>query len=380
MSTLEEMIRSGSPATPIQFRAKPYGSEGEREFLRDLLAMANANVKGARLIVVGVDAEATGAARVPGVDQADFTRQPSYIELANQYIEPAIELSYVPAGHGGTQIGMFRIGACTDRPYAMRVDHSPELVRGEAWARVNNERFRLNENQLEALSANTKNSVGPEQVEVGFVGEMTHQQLILPVCDLSRLPSVLAAGKLRQLLDAQQQASGTGQTTMMVRLTAARLFQDSDPYQGQTPEQLEEQMQKITLQHRADDRRFMFETNGGELQLRVFNQSAVAIEDAVITVTVPNLSGLYVAGNPADENYPKVDISDDVAVVAGKLGTIAPGTAQSAFKKPIKLCAAQSLDGQRLSLSYTLVGRNLRSPIKGQLAIDFRDQLQALMA
>jgi len=41
MATLDELIQSGKPATPIQFRAQPYGVDGEREFLCDLMAMAN---------------------------------------------------------------------------------------------------------------------------------------------------------------------------------------------------------------------------------------------------------------------------------------------------------------------------------------------------
>ena len=380
MSTLEEMIRSGRPATPIQFRAKPYGSEGEAEFLRDLLAIANADVKGARLIVVGVDPTASGPGRVPGVDPADFARQAAYVDLAKQFIEPAIEVNYVPAKHGEVHVGIFRIGACLNRPYRMGADHSPELVRGEAWVRVNDERKILKRPDPTPLPVVANDGVAPGQVEVGFVGGMTHQRISLPVCDLSQLPSVLAAGKIRQLLMTQKQASGTGNTTMMVRLTHARLFGDASSYQPQTPEAMAEQMRRITLRHRADDRRFMFEKNGGELQVRVFNQSAKAIEAAAMTLSLPNLSGLYVARDPADEDYPQVDINEDVAVVTVKLGPIAPGTACSVFKKPVKLCAGQGLDGQRLAIRYRLTGPNLSAPVEGVLEVNFSDQLEALMA
>jgi hypothetical protein len=380
MSTLEEMIRSGSPATPIQFRAKPYGSEGEREFLRDLLAMANADVKGARLIVVGVDTGASGAERILGVEPADFNRQPSYVELATRYIHPPIPFSYSPANHGDVQVGIFHLGACTDGPYVMRADHSAELRRGDAWVRLNNESEPLQLPEAKALSpTQSKDCVDPEQMEIGFAGEMTYQQMTLPVCDLSQLPSVLAAGKVRQLLVTQKEASGTGNTTMMVRLTHARLFADSDPYQPQAPEALQEQMKMIALRHRADDRQFMFEVHGGELQLRVFNQSSIPLENASITLTLPNLSGLYVARNPDDDDYPVIEINDDVAVVTASFGPVPAGSACPAFKKAIKLCAGQILDGQRLLLGYSLMARNLSSPLSGQLAIDFRDQLQALM-
>ena len=308
MSTLEEMIRSGSPATPLQFRAKPYGSEGEPEFLRDLLAMANADVKGARLIIIGVDADASGAGRVPGVDPTDPSCQPAYLDLAKQYIAPSIPLTYRAAKHGDAQLGIFHIGACAEGPYTMGADHSAELRSGDAWIRVNNERRRLEMPGRQADSASKlESAIDPEQVEIGFAGEATYQQLTMPICDLSQLPSVLAAGKVRQLLVTHKEASGTGNTSVMVRLTHARLFPDDDSHEPQTPETLKEQMKMITLRHRADDRRFMFEDNGGELQLRVFNQSSIPMEDASLTLTLPNLSGLYVARNPDDQEYPVLD-------------------------------------------------------------------------
>jgi len=380
MSTLEELIQSGRPATPMQFRAKAYGLDGQREFLRDLLAMANASVKGPRLIVVGVDTDASAAGRVLGVAQRDFEQRPSYAELARQHIEPPIQLSYRPIKHGEVVIGLFQIGDCQDRPYMMRVDHSPTLRRGDAWVRVNNEVFRLGRSHLQALfQSNFKDSIAPQRVEIGFAGEISQQQIMLPVCDLSQLPSVVAASKVQQMLAAKENSSGSGNTSLMARLTHAKIFGTNDPYKDQSIETLTGELDEITRQHRVDDQNFLFEANASELQLRVFNQSDSAIEDASVTVTLPNLEGLHVASKPADESYPAVDTKDDSILVTSYLGEIPPGTPLPAFKTAVKICAGSSLEGQRLTVGYTLFGRNLRSPVSGQLAIDFRDQLQALM-
>ncbi len=378
MSTLEELIQSGSPGTPIQFRPQPYGSEGEAEFLRDLLAMANANVKGPRLIIIGVDPDATGAARVTGVNETDF--KIPYEEIARRNIEPPVQVTYRPVGHGNSQIGIFQIADCQDRPFMMRGDHSATLHHGDAWVRINDQRFRLGRSQLQALfQANFKDSIGPERVEVGFAGVAANQPIALPVCDLKQLPSEVASNKIRALLTTKANSSGSGNTTMMLRLTHAKAFGSNDPYKDQSVEELTAQLDDIAQRHAVDDQNFMFEANGGDLQLRVFNQADTAIEDATLTLTIPKVQGLYIAQRPDDPGYPALDAKDDFTLVTVRLGEIPPGAPTPVFKSPVKLCVSDALQGQRLQIGFTLFGRNLRTPIGGQLPIDFQDQLQALM-
>lgn len=378
MSTLEELIQSGSPATPIQFRPTPYGSKGEAEFLRDLLAMANANVKGPRLIVIGVDPNATGPGRVSSVDQADF--QIDYAEIARTNIEPPVQLTYRPVAHGNNHIGIFQIVDCQDRPYMMRDDHSAALHRGDAWVRINDQSFRLGRGQLQALfQSNFKDSIGVERVEVGFAGVAGNQPLVLPVCDLNQLPSVVAASKIRALLNTKTNSSGSGNTTMMLRLTHAKAYGSNDPYKDQSVEELTAKLDDIAQQHQVDDQNFMFEVNGCDLQLRILNQADGPIEDGTVTLTIPQVAGLQVARRPDDPGYPAIDAKDDYLLVTVRLGEIPPGSPIQLFQTPIKLCVSNALKGQRLNLGYTLFGRNLGSPVGGQLPIEFQDQLQALM-
>ena len=382
MSRLDEMIRSAPPSTPLQFRAKAYGPKGEQEFLRDLLAIANASVKGPRLIVVGVDGAASGR-RFDGVNEGEFTRRPSFLELARHFIEPPISLSFQPVVFNETRLGVFQIGDCQDRPYMMRVDHSPGLCRGDAWIRVNDETFRMGRTQLQALfQSNFKDSIAPDRVEVGFAGNMSHKQLTLPVCDLDQLPSAAAAGKVRQMLDVKAGSQGTGNTTMLARLTHARLFGAGDPYQDQSEQTLNTELEEITQRHRLDDQNFLFGTNGNELQLTVFNHAETAVEDASFTLLLPNLPELFVADQPPEgqTDYPNVDIKDDTILITDHVGVIAPGAPVAVFKAPPRVCAGKGLLNQRATVGFTLFARNLRAPVRGRLSIDFRDQLQALMA
>jgi hypothetical protein len=381
MTTLEELIQSGRPATPLQYRPNAYGPDGGREFLRDVLAMANAGVPGPRLIVVGVDSESAGSARLRGIGVDDFKRQPSFVELVRQHIEPPVAVKYLPVNVAGTQVGVVQIGDCQDRPYMMRTDHSPTLRRGDAWVRVNNEVFRMDRNQLQALfQANFKDAIGTERIEIGFAGEMNLQTMVLPVCDIQDLPSAVAANKVRQMLDVKEKSKGSGNTTLMARLTHARVFGAGSSYEEQSVATLAGELGEITQRHRLDDQRFLFETHGVDIQIRIFNQSESPIKEASFTLALPNVEQLYVAKKPGDERYPTVDNQKDATVVTNYIGEIPSGTPFSAFTVPLKICAGRSLQGQRLTVGYTLFGRNLRAPGRGQLCIDFRDQLEALMA
>ena len=101
--------------------------------------------------VVGVDFDDKGHKQKHAIDREDFTGNPSYQTLANEYIEPAIRVRYNPVSFDGTRIGVFEIGDCQDRPYMMRIDYSETLRRGDAYKRVNNAPIKMGRRQLMEL-------------------------------------------------------------------------------------------------------------------------------------------------------------------------------------------------------------------------------------
>lgn len=50
-----KLVRGATPGTGVQLRAELYGKNGIRQFLRDVVAMANASVRGAHYIIVGAE-------------------------------------------------------------------------------------------------------------------------------------------------------------------------------------------------------------------------------------------------------------------------------------------------------------------------------------
>ena len=388
MDRLSKIARSGTPDTGVQFRPSAYGQDGIQSFLRDVLAIANASVEGSRYIVVGVDFDAKGRKRMRSIDAADFSGKPSYQSLANEFIEPPIRIRYKPVSLDGKRVGVFEIGDCQDRPYMMRADYSERLRRGDAYKRVRNMPVKMGRRQLmELFERKFRDSVSAGDIEVGFPGDIIHKELVLPTCDLAAMPSALASAKLQEMLDIRRKSQSSGSTTMVARLTHARLYGSENPYIDRSPDDIMQELGEIRSKYRNQDSQFLFEDRAERLQLVVLNQGQEPIIDASLALALPNHNSFYVADSPPkrrindrfvartpDEiaSYPAVTLKDDSIQVTAKIGDIPVGEPVEALVSPLLLCVGSGLKGRRFGVRYRIHGQNLRAPATGQLKLSFR--------
>ena len=387
MNRLLNIARSATSGRGVQFRKTAYGGKGVRQFLRDVIAIANAGIEGNRYIVVGVDFDRKGNRRLHSVPQDDFAGKPSYQSLVTDFIEPPVRVKYQPVTLDGKQLGVFEIGDCQDRPYMMRVDQSETLRRGDAYIRVNDSPLKMGRRQLQDLfEQKFRDSVSADRIEIGFPGEIIHKDFRLPTVDLSQLPSAVASAKLKQLIEIQAKSRDSGSTTVMARLTHARLFGSDSPYQDKSPTDLLQEMAQIKKRHYHADQHFLFETNARKLQLVVYNQGDEPIEDASLSLFMPNHNAFYVAsclpkvprnGSFVDRrsddagSYPSVNLKDDTVQVTDKLGDIPIDAPVMVFDTELRICVGSDLKGRRFGIRYSLFGRNLRTPASGQLRLIF---------
>lgn len=387
MKRLGKIVRSATPSTGVQFRPSEYGSAGARDFLRDIIAMANAPVEGQRYIIVGAEIDAKGRKLLREVDREDFTGNPSYQALANEFIEPPVRIKYQPVMVDGKRIGVYEIGDCQDRPYMMRVDHSETLRRGDAYTRANDRAVKMGRRQLQSLfEQKFRESVSDASIEIGFPGEIIHKARQIEVCDLAQLPSAVATAKLKQLIDIKSGMKSSGSTTMVARLTHARLFGTDSPYEDRSPDELAAEMRQIRQRYRSQDEHFLFEQHSQELQFVIYNQGEEIIREASLSLVMPNHAAFYVASQlpkilqddrlvdrtPAEQaEYPSVALSDDNVQVSGKLGDIESGELMEIFTAPLRVCVGTDLSGRRFGVQYSLFAKNLRAPARGKLRLMF---------
>ena len=388
MDHLVKIARTATPDSGVQFRRHAYGIDGVRAFLRDVLALANASVEGSRHIVVGVDFDARGRKQKHGVPEEDFAGKPSYQALANEYIEPPVRLRYKPVSFDGTRVGVFEIGDCQDRPYMMRVDFDEALRRGDAYKRVNDAAVKMGRRQLmELFERKFRDSVSAGDIEIGFPGEIIHKELTIATCDLSQMPSALASQKLEEMLRIRSMSRRSGSTTMVARLTHARLYGTEDPYEHRSPEEIMSELSEIRSKYRHQDNNFLFQERAQQLQLVAYNQGEDALIDASLSLALPNHGSFYVADTlprrfinerfvdrTPDEiaTYPAVTLRDNAVQVSCSIGDIPAGEPVDVFGVPLRMCIGADLSGRRFGIRYALHAQNLRAPARGQLKLKFR--------
>jgi schlafen family protein len=387
MNRILKIVRSAVPDTQVQLRPRAYGSDGIRHFLRDVVAMANASVEGRRYIITGVEIDEKGQKTVHGVSRDDFSGKPAYQSLVTDFIEPPVRVKYQHVSLGGKVVGVYEIGNCQDRPYMMRMDQSEKLRRGDAYIRREDTCTKMGRRQLQELfERKFRDAVSGDQIEIGFPGEIIHKDFRIPTVNLSKLPSALAGAKLNQLIDVQSQKRNTGSTTVIARLTHARLFGSDDPYEVRTPTELMDEIRQIERKHHIEDEHFLFERHGKPLQLVVLNQGDEAIEDASLTLVLPRHEAFYVAnrlprkmangelverGSAELADYPAVNIKDDLIHISTTLGDIPPQEPVKVYSTPVRICVGSALEGRKVGIRYSLFSRNLRKPAKGNLRLLF---------
>ncbi len=385
MEGLAKLVQTATPSTSVHLRKSAYGRHGVRDFLRDIIAIANASINGKRYIITGVEFDPKGRKQLFSVDREDFSGKPAYQSLANEHIEPPLQIRYKPVTVDGKRIGVYEIGDCQDRPYMMRVDFSETLRRGDAYVRVNESAVKMGRRQLQTLfEKKFKDSVSASNIEIGFPGEIIHKDQSMPTCSLAELPSMVASSKLNQLIEAKEQVHESASNTMVARLTHARLFGSDSPYEERSTEEIMKEMKQLKKQYRDHDDHFLFEENKNDLQLVVFNQGEEPIRGASLTLVLPNHEVFYVATQlpklpkgknfverlPAEQaDYPAVNLRDDSIHVSVKLGDIEPGEPTDVFFTPLRVCIGDELKGRRLGIQYSLFAQNLRSPAHGKLRL-----------
>lgn len=387
MNRLARIARSATPSTAVHFRKHAYGKNGVETFLRDVLALANASVDGARYIITGMKFDKKGRKRMYTVRSDDFSGRPPYQSLANEHIEPPIRIRYQPVTVEGERVGVFEIGDCQDRPYMMRVDYSETLRRGDAYARVNDSIIKMGRRQLQSLfEKKFQDSVSAANIEIGFPGDIIHKDQELPTFSISNLPSAMASSKLHELIEAQSRVKASTSNSAVARLTHARLFGTDSPYENRSTEELMTEMHQIERRYRDHDDHFLFEEHVTRLQLVVYNQSEETIQDASLTLIMPNHDAFHVATSlpriPRDDlfidrtpgeqaEYPAVSLRDGSISVSVKLGDIDPGEPSEVFSEPLRICVGSELKGRRLGIKYSLFAHNLRTAAKGKLRLSF---------
>ena len=208
MSKLEQLICGEVANSALAFREFAYGSKDREALLIDVLALANAQVPGPRLLALGVRDQVGGKRKLRGVDRDQLVQLMAlYQRCVAEFIEPALHISMRHLQLMGRTVAVLVLRDCDDQPYVMRKSLSDRARKGDGWIRRGTAQARLGRADMEAMftSATLVGSPGWD-LQMVFAGAALSPRLTLPVLPLGK--KTLGSGRGPHSRFAGGQASG----------------------------------------------------------------------------------------------------------------------------------------------------------------------------
>lgn len=392
MKDLDELIRYENESTRLDFKTIQYTKPSYEALLKDLMAMANANISGDRYIVIGVKHRPDGTRELAGIVEGEFVDSAIYHQLARENIEPEIHFDYQPYRFQDVLLGILRIHDCTNPPYMMRKQFGQGLRAGDAYIRKGSHQARVTRPDIDRMLRNRIESGFSGTLRIGFDAPGTPEKISRPAVETIELPSQAAAKKIRAILKERQEAAcdptlaGFGHLVIGAGSLGAAF--GATPYAQRSDKELRENLQNVQETYAKDDLYVVFEKNATRINLTLINEGTSYIEDASIRVVIPKREGLLVADQvhhkPVNYNpltgymptpyldrlhYPSVVHHNEYVEVTAEIGNLRHGIPTSAFQEPLRLVLGKPLIGAKISFECTVFGKQLREPRTKTLSI-----------
>jgi hypothetical protein len=388
MNELDDLIRFENENTSLDFKATQHPKH--EDLLKDLIAMANANVSGDRLIIVGMKHLPDGSRKFWGIKQGEFVDSATYHQLIRENVEPEIPFEYIPYQFEAYLLGVFRIYDCNDQPYTMRKDFG-SLRAGDAFIRKGTHQPRLMRQDLDRIWERRQNEF-TAILKVGFdVGGMP-TEITIPAIGKMTLASDRAADEIRGIL-AEREKKVAKDLLLSREMFEAGIFRSvlgPPRYEHRTSKELSENLETVKETYREDDLHELYEVHSTKVNLSILNEGESYVEDASIEIRIPRVEGLRVANkiHPVPDrsgpfgvprlslysmlgrNYPTVKYYKQHIRISQSVGTLRHGKPVTAFEEPLRVVFGRELVGQKLSLDCTVFGKQLRAPRKETLMIE----------
>ncbi|NNC65608.1 MAG: hypothetical protein HKN84_12540 [Gammaproteobacteria bacterium] len=386
MDTLGQLAQFEVANSALAFRGRAYGDEDRLELLRDLLGLANAPVQGPRYIVLGVDDTIGSDRELIGISDAAHAEVHGLCtHVVNNFFDPPLPVRIEEAMIGGRKIVAIVLPDCSGQPYLLKTNASGSMRQGAGWIREGTRYRRLVRADFQRIfEAQLLSQDTCPDVRVGFAGKDLETMLHLPVMPLEQLPSKVASGKIRRMLEAKQatkQAPGED-ISRIQRLVHAQVFGPNEVYRPNSTTTLVEKLDSTADDFEAADRYYTYEDRAHKLNLVLQNLGEGVFEGGTLVLDLPRVDGLEIAeriwpspdgSQPVPDGYPALDIGPEMISVQTSVGPIQPGGKAMALRQPLRLCLRESASGKTIPVAYSVHSKSLRAPLSGRLQIQVID-------
>lgn len=385
--TLEDIVRYENEGTALDFKRKQYPPSKAQDLIKDVMAMANADVHEERHIIIGVDHQSGGTRSIVGVPEDEFVDDADYQQLLKENIEPDIPFSYKPHNIQGKTVGVFVIGPQLSPPYLMRKDYG-SLRRGEGWIRKGSHQCRLTKADYDRIYQRVRSDLGSE-VSVGY-GEDASQTFTTPNLQLE-LPSNRAYSEISAII-AQKEKDGLrgGLHSALLQMPSPAILGYSRPYKDRPLEELRRNLAKVRQTYLGDDL-YELQESAFRLDLWVSNGESEYLRNSTLVIKIPKTEGIYVVEtlspepdhgsfpivkpslHPERMSYPSIRATEETYVVRHRVGDIINHSSERVYSAAPRIVLLPGATGQCLKVSYRLHAENLEEPVSGEVALTVGD-------
>lgn len=409
-----DIILHEAESTAVDFKATAYKPAANPEFIKDVLAMANANVSGDRYLIVGVKHYPDNTRDILGVPPEDQLDDAGYHKAILDNIEPEIPFTYSYEEVEGKQVGVFRIHSVDDPPYMMRKD-TAGLKIGHSVIRKGTLTYNLRRADVDRMFVQ-RLAADP------FAGKIDVQLVVdnqlsttARTCSEGAFPSEAARQKITYLLEEKREKRKQQQAAEVLRkqqeaenwstshlqkalaglqlpkgldLSGMRITGQRGPsrYEDRSIEELEKNLQNVKSTYREEDLYAKFEEQAHQLNFILLNDSQQYIEDCSLTVTLQNEAGVEIATKIIDRpeaqaayasytprfrplGYPSVQKNAGQYLIQDSIKSVKHGVKNYAFEEPLRVFIPQQSSGQQLRFHLKLTAKNLREPVVKEVVL-----------
>jgi len=383
--TLEEIIRYGNEGRGIEFKQKLYSRSAHLDLLKDVMALANADVTGLRYIITGIEHQPSGERKVIGVPEDECVDDSAYQQVVKENIEPDITFSYEPVSFDGKRVGVFTIGPCSDPPYLMRKDYK-SLHRGNGYIRNGSSQSLLTRSDYDRMYRSKHSKALGQNVKIGFGTELA--QCITTPDQMVEMPSYRASTRIIAILEKRDAESIDMGVSSKRGLSLRHLFM-SVPYERRTTEELRENLLHAEETYLADDL-YQLQEAAFRLNVGVLNEEDEYLQNATFLLEIPRFRGFVFdklvpdpergrglipisppVPHPDAAHYPSVEESEELWLVRQDVGDIINHLKRELFDRPVRLAIGPAASGETIRVGCKLYASNLPKPIEGKLEITF---------
>jgi len=406
---IEDLIEYENESTFLDFKGKQYLKLEYFKFIKDVLSMANADIKEEKYIIIGIKKYTDGNYDVIGINKTDFIDAATYQQIITENIEPYLSIEYLPFNFRNKLIGIFKISDNNDKPYMMKKDFG-SLKKGDSFIRKGTSQNRLLRSDLDKILKNKlDNQTFSGKIEICFSENRKKEIKLEALKKDFKFPSDIEAMDIKKSIKFEIESKSYPEKNVNLSSIlnenvnfdeAKKIIENNFESRGKRlsdfPKiiKLLDDLKNVVNNFREEDYYELLEKNSHKLNFDILNNGNKYIKDAAIELNFkskflavsaeeieepqsyspPGVHGINFAKlaklKMIMQKYPEATYENGYAKILYEIGDLKHHINKiKIFDTPIRIVLQRNLRNKNVKVFCKIYGENLPKPFEEILII-----------